>query len=415
MHRDLKPENLLLDENYNIKIVDFGLSNTYAENELLKTACGSPCYAAPEMIAGRKYNGLSVDICSCGVILFALLFGYLPFDDNDTQVLYIKIMRGEYSMPLFVSPGARDLLKNILNIHPAKRYTLIEIKNHPWFFVYKGYLDIQKGLIIGYNEVPVDKVVINSIESMGYDRGVIIQSIKNNRHNKLTTIYYLLLEKFIKNGHASKADVNSMMFRSQVLDEIRNAQEVLNKRKEILEKDQGTINKEIQSEIINPRNDNSVVSDILNQHRDRINKKVERPNVTNLNNTTLLSFEENLKDTSISPEKRKRESNRNNSINLHKSAIEGSSSKKQQFNITQLLNLEPVPEAVITVPEKKSKVLMTIPEARTVRKTTDIAISVKNVVAEKSAGKKQIPSVAQSRAESISSHRVKPEVFSIKC
>lgn len=80
VHRDLKPENLLLDDHKNIKIVDFGLSNTYKQGELLKTACGSPCYAAPEMIAGQKYVGLNVDIWSCGVILFASLCGYLPFE-----------------------------------------------------------------------------------------------------------------------------------------------------------------------------------------------------------------------------------------------------------------------------------------------------------------------------------------------
>ena len=82
--RDLKPENLLLDNNRNIKIVDFGLSNTYRPDEQLKTACGSPCYAPPEMIAGLKYDGLKADIWSSGVILFALLCGYLPFDDPDT-------------------------------------------------------------------------------------------------------------------------------------------------------------------------------------------------------------------------------------------------------------------------------------------------------------------------------------------
>ena len=84
VHRDLKPENLLLDANMNIKIIDFGLSNLYTDNQLLKTACGSPCYAAPEMIAGKRYEGLKVDIWSSGVILFALLCGYLPFDDNET-------------------------------------------------------------------------------------------------------------------------------------------------------------------------------------------------------------------------------------------------------------------------------------------------------------------------------------------
>jgi len=75
VHRDLKPENLLLDDNKNLKIVDFGLSNTYKTGELLKTACGSPCYAAPEMVAGKKYQGVQVDIWSSGVILFAMVCG----------------------------------------------------------------------------------------------------------------------------------------------------------------------------------------------------------------------------------------------------------------------------------------------------------------------------------------------------
>jgi 5'-AMP-activated protein kinase catalytic alpha subunit len=80
-HRDLKPENLLLDHNNNIKLVDFGLSNLYKEGEKLKTACGSPCYAAPEMIRGERYNGLGADIWSSGVILYAMVCGYLPFED----------------------------------------------------------------------------------------------------------------------------------------------------------------------------------------------------------------------------------------------------------------------------------------------------------------------------------------------
>jgi len=81
VHRDLKPENLLLDRNNNIKIVDFGLSNVYNPGQKLQTACGSPCYAAPEMIEGKAYNGLEVDICSCGIIMYALICGYLPFED----------------------------------------------------------------------------------------------------------------------------------------------------------------------------------------------------------------------------------------------------------------------------------------------------------------------------------------------
>lgn len=103
----MKPENLLLTEERNIKIVDFGLSNFYQEGQLLKTACGSPCYAAPEMIAGKQYSPLAADIWSCGVILYAMLCGYLPFEDPVTANLYRKIVQGEYSVPKFVTPLAR--------------------------------------------------------------------------------------------------------------------------------------------------------------------------------------------------------------------------------------------------------------------------------------------------------------------
>lgn len=90
-HRDLKPQNILLDNNGQIKIVDFGLSNLMKDGRLLKTACGSPNYAAPEIVGERKYEGTSVDIWSCGVILYALLIGSLPFDEQTVTLLYRKI------------------------------------------------------------------------------------------------------------------------------------------------------------------------------------------------------------------------------------------------------------------------------------------------------------------------------------
>lgn len=103
VHRDLKPENLLLDKNRNVKIVDFGLSNIWRNEEMLKTACGSPCYAAPEMIAGKYYHGTAVDIWSSGVILYAMMCGYLPFEDPNTAKLYKKIVAGQYEIPKFIS------------------------------------------------------------------------------------------------------------------------------------------------------------------------------------------------------------------------------------------------------------------------------------------------------------------------
>jgi len=124
---------MLIDFDKGIKLVDFGLSNTYKNKELLKTACGSPCYAAPEMIAGKNYSGAFVDIWSCGVILFALLCGFLPFEDPNTSILYKKILSADYELPSFVSKQAGDLIARILETNPENRITIPEIKKHPWF------------------------------------------------------------------------------------------------------------------------------------------------------------------------------------------------------------------------------------------------------------------------------------------
>lgn len=89
------------------------------------------------MIAGKRYNGLQVDIWSCGVILFAMLCGYLPFEDPNTSALYKKILAGDYKIPKFVSPEGRDLIKCILNTDPTKRYTIEDIRKHSWFNLYR--------------------------------------------------------------------------------------------------------------------------------------------------------------------------------------------------------------------------------------------------------------------------------------
>ena len=204
----MKPENLLLDHNKSIKIVDFGLSNTYKSGELLKTACGSPCYAAPEMIAGKKYVGLQVDIWSCGVILFALICGYLPFEDPNTASLYKKILAGEFSIPKFISQEARDLLKNLLNTDPNKRYTIQDIRNHPWYNITKAEKE-PEGIIIGVNPVPIDFIILNQMEAFGFNQEYAKKCIEANKHNHLTTTYYLLLQRHLKNGGKSVADLST--------------------------------------------------------------------------------------------------------------------------------------------------------------------------------------------------------------
>lgn len=133
VHRDLKPENLLLDDQYSVKIADFGLSNIMTDGNFLKTSCGSPNYAAPEVISGKLYAGPEVDVWSCGVILYVLLVGRLPFDDEYIPTLFKKIAAGNYSIPSYLSSGSVSLIKRMLMVNPVHRITIAEIRQDPWF------------------------------------------------------------------------------------------------------------------------------------------------------------------------------------------------------------------------------------------------------------------------------------------
>ncbi len=120
-HRDLKPENLLLDSKQNIKIADFGMAAMEIQNHMLETSCGSPHYASPEIVAGKAYHGAASDIWSCGVVLFALLVGRLPFDDPNMRVLLQKVRAGKFEMPSHIPVGAKDLIRRMLIVDPEAR------------------------------------------------------------------------------------------------------------------------------------------------------------------------------------------------------------------------------------------------------------------------------------------------------
>ncbi|XP_029691852.1 serine/threonine-protein kinase BRSK2-like isoform X2 [Takifugu rubripes] len=202
-HRDLKPENLLLDEKNNIRIADFGMASLQVGDSLLETSCGSPHYACPEVIRGEKYDGRRADVWSCGVILFALLVGALPFDHDNLRQLLEKVKSGVFHMPHFIPPDCQNLLKGMIEVKSDKRLTLDEIQKHPW---YQGGRNepcpeqapprrVCLKRILSLTELDPD--VLESMYSLGCfrDQVKLKQDLTREEENQEKMIYYLLLDR----------------------------------------------------------------------------------------------------------------------------------------------------------------------------------------------------------------------------
>ncbi|XP_076000266.1 serine/threonine-protein kinase SIK3 homolog isoform X2 [Genypterus blacodes] len=204
VHRDLKAENLLLDHNLNIKIADFGFSNLFSRGQLLKTWCGSPPYAAPELFEGKEYDGPKVDIWSLGVVLYVLVCGALPFDGSTLQNLRARVLSGKFRIPFFMSTDCEYLIRHMLILEPSRRLTMEQICKNKWMRQGDPDPDFDR-LIVECEQVKteretelINEQVLMAMSEMGLDRERTLQSLQTDAYDHFSAIYSLLADRLKK-------------------------------------------------------------------------------------------------------------------------------------------------------------------------------------------------------------------------
>uniref|UniRef100_A0A8C3A7X5 non-specific serine/threonine protein kinase n=1 Tax=Cyclopterus lumpus TaxID=8103 RepID=A0A8C3A7X5_CYCLU len=204
VHRDLKAENLLLDHNLNIKIADFGFSNLFSRGQLLKTWCGSPPYAAPELFEGKEYDGPKVDIWSLGVVLYVLVCGALPFDGSTLQNLRARVLSGKFRIPFFMSTDCEYLIRHMLVLEPSRRLTMEQINKNKWMRLGDPDPEFDR-LIAECEQVKtereielINEQVLIAMCEMGLDRERTLQSLQTDAYDHYSAIYSLLADRLKK-------------------------------------------------------------------------------------------------------------------------------------------------------------------------------------------------------------------------
>ncbi|XP_053673249.1 uncharacterized protein LOC128723521 [Anopheles nili] len=203
VHRDLKAENVLLDTEMNVKLADFGFSNTFVEGQPLRTWCGSPPYAAPEVFQGVEYDGPKSDIWSLGVVLYVLVCGALPFDGNTLHDLRSVVVAGKFRIPFFMSQECEQLIRHMLVVEPERRYSLKQIAHHQWLAQYNSIPMLEAGEsgvmphhLHQREPENLDTVVMtHMLQLPGLTADMIAQSVHESRFDHIYAIYNLLVDK----------------------------------------------------------------------------------------------------------------------------------------------------------------------------------------------------------------------------
>ena len=334
VHRDLKPENLLLSKDNILKIVDFGLSNYYyLDGKLLSTPCGSPCYASPEMVCGNKYNGFRIDIWSCGIIIFAMICGYLPFEDPDNEILFKKIMKCEVDYPDYLSDDVLDIMNKIIVVDPNKRYNIEQIKKHPFYL--KGKKEFEKK-----HKDLIDKVEFiynnNNNDFDDYNNEIEDDIIFNNNINNNNNVINIqkskssnLLKKEINdlnnNNNENKNDI--------YLNKIKKRLQKFKLDKNIIKKE--NINNSVKQKECTIIKNNDLIKDVISK-KYKIKIKEEKENNNEENN--IINSDISNYNSPLSDDLRMKYSEINN---LDKKIFYSNSKNKVNLNLlNQLLNKE---------------------------------------------------------------------------
>ena len=306
-HRDIKPENILLDKDKrNIKVIDFGLSNYCIGKTLLHSSCGSPCYASPEMLSGEPYEGITTDLWSSGIVLYSMLVGSLPFDEQELQKLYEQIKIGKFFLPSTLSLEAIDFLKRILVVDPKKRIRLKEIKNHKWFKMESN--PMYKGINIEIEEFPCNMKVASYVikhffkdeEDMNIDS--LVDMIKTNACNKYTSTYYLtkkyilcIKDKYkVIEEEKEKENKNNEDYSNEKLNKEKHTKN--KKEKNILDNNNVYVddnkNNDNEDKIIRNKTDkNQIIKN--NDEKEQKKEKKNCPSIIINNNNKKISEEQN--------------------------------------------------------------------------------------------------------------------------